>query len=247
SDVVQAEGQIVLRCSAGLVCPAQRKQALRHFASRRAMDISGLGDQLIEQLVDSGMVRSPADLYHLDSAQLSGMEALARSRRTTLARFLYALGIPEVGDVTSNLLARHFGSLEKLAAASEDELLAVPDIGPVMAAGISAFFRQRENQQVIADLRAAGLSWDDLPVPEHGAQVLQGRTFVLTGTLAGMSRDAARAKIEALGGKVSSSISSRTSYLVCGENPGSKLARATALGVEVLDEEGFLALLQRQD
>jgi DNA ligase (NAD+) len=257
SEVVQGEGQAIVRCSGGLVCPAQRKQALRHFASRRAMDISGLGDQLVEQLVDSGMVRTAVDLYALDHIQLSALErmgersaarlmdAINRSRKTTLARFLYALGIPEVGDATSRLLAQHFGSLDRLAAASEDDLKAVPDIGPVMAAGITAFFRQRENQQVIAGLRAAGVNWDDLPGTGQDRQPLRGQIFVITGTLAGMSRDQAKERIEALGGKVSGSISARTNYLVCGESPGSKLARANALGVAVLDEEGFVALLQR--
>lgn len=255
SEVVQVDGQVTVRCSGGLVCPAQRKQALCHFASRRAMDISGLGDQLIEQLVDSGLVRTADDLYRLDSARLSALErmgersaeklvaAIARSRKTTLARFLYALGIPEVGDATSRLLASYFGSLEKLVAASEDQLQAVPDIGPVMAAGIAAFFRQRDNRTIIEKLREAGVSWDDLPVQDHCNQSLRGQSFVLTGTLAGMSRDEAKAKIESLGGKVSSSVSSRTTYLVCGENPGSKLARAISLGVPVLDEQALLALL----
>lgn len=256
SEVVQADGQVIVRCSGGLVCPAQRKQALCHFASRRAMDISGLGDQLIEQLVDSGLVRTADDLYGLDSARLSALErmgqrsaekliaAIARSRKTTLARFLYALGIPEVGDATSRLLASYFGTLEKLAAASEDQLQAIPDIGPVMSAGIAAFFRQRDNRTIIGKLREAGVSWDDLPVPDHSNQSLHGQSFVLTGTLAGMSRDEAKAKIESLGGKVSSSVSSRTTYLVCGEDPGSKLARAVSLGVRVLDEQALLALLR---
>ena len=256
SEVVQTEGQVIVRCSGGLVCPAQRKQALRHFASRRAMDISGLGDQLIEQLVDSGLVQNAADLYSLDSARLSALErmgersaekliaAVAHSRKTTLVRFLYALGIPEVGDATSRLLVSHFGSLEKLANASVEDLQAVPDIGPVMAAGISAFFRQRDNAAIIALLRKSGVHWDDLPVPEHSKQPLRGQSFVLTGTLAGMSRDDAKLKIESLGGKVSSSVSSRTTYLVYGDNPGSKLARATSLGVQLLDEQALLALLR---
>lgn len=258
SEVVQAEGQVIVRCSGGLVCPAQRKQALRHFASRRAMDISGLGDQLVEQLVDSGLVKTAADLYRLDQARLSALERMGdrsaarliqsidASRKTTLARFLYALGIPEVGDTTSRLLARQFGSLDRLAAATEEELQAVPDIGPVMAAGIAAFFRQRDNQQVIADLRAAGVGWDESAETTQGSQPLRGQSFVLTGTLAGMSRDEAKARIESLGGKVTGSVSSRTSYVVCGEDPGSKLARATALGVQVMDEQAFLALLERQ-
>jgi DNA ligase (NAD+) len=256
SEVIQAEGQVIVRCSGGLICPAQRKQALRHFASRRAMDISGLGDQIIEHLVDSGLVKSAADLYRLDSTHLAGMErmgersasklivAINRSRKTTLARFLYALGIPEVGDATSRLLASHFGSLEKLAAADDDELQAVPDIGPVIAAGIAAFFRQRDNQQVIAQLRELGVVWDDIHVSEYSQQSLRGQSFVLTGTLAEMSRDEAKAKIEALGGRVSGSVSSRTTYLVCGDSPGSKLARATSLGIQILDEQGLLALLR---
>jgi DNA ligase (NAD+) len=204
------------------------------------------------------MVKTPADLYGLDQMHLSALErmgdrsaarliqAIDASRKTTLPRFLYALGIPEVGDATSRLLAREFGSLDKLAAASEEELQAVPDIGPVMAAGIAAFFRQRDNQQVIADLRKAGVGWDESAETARGSQPLRGRSFVLTGTLAGMSRDEAKARIEALGGKVTGSVSSRTSYVVCGEDPGSKLARATALGVQVLDEQGFLALLEQQ-
>jgi len=220
------------------------------------MDISGLGDQLIEQLVDSGLVQTAADLYRLDTARLGALErmgersaekliaAVDHSRKTTLVRFLYALGIPEVGDATSHLLASHFGSLEKLAAASVEDLQAVPDIGPVMAAGIAAFFRQRDNAAIIAQLRKSGLHWDDLPVPEHSEQRLRGQSFVLTGTLAGMRRDDAKLKIESLGGKVSSSVSSRTTWLVHGENPGSKLARATSLGVQLLDEQALLALLR---
>lgn len=260
SEVIQAEGQVIVRCSGGLICPAQRKQALRHFASRRAMDISGLGDQLIEQLVDDNRcsVKTAADLYDLDAAQLSalprmGDRSAARligsidaSRKTTLARFLYALGIPEVGEATSRLLAREFRGLDRLMAASEEELQAIPDIGPVMAAGIAAFFRQRENQQVIAGLRKAGVVWDELSEAAQGSQFLRGQVFVLTGTLAGMSRDEAKARIEACGGKVTGSVSARTSYLVCGEDPGSKLARAASLGVEVLDEQAFLALLERR-
>jgi DNA ligase (NAD+) len=258
SEVVQAEGQAIVRCSGGLVCPAQRKQALRHFASRRAMDISGLGDQLVEQLVDSGLVKTAADLYRLDAGDLAALERMGdrsaarliqsidASRKTTLARFLYALGIPEVGEATSRLLARQFGSLDRLTAAGEDELQLVPDIGPVMAAGIAAFFRQRDNQQVIADLRKAGVGWDESEESVQGSQPLRGQSFVLTGTLAGMSRDEAKARIEMLGGKVTGSVSTRTTCLVCGEDPGSKLARATALGVRVLDEQGFLGLLEQQ-
>lgn len=256
SEVIQAEGQVIVRCSGGLICPAQRKQALRHFASRRAMDISGLGDQIIEHLVDSGLVKSAADLYRLDSTHLAGMErmgersaskliaAINHSRKTTLARFLYALGIPEVGDATSRLLASHFGSLEKLAAADDEELQAVPDIGPVIAAGIAAFFRQQDNQLVIAQLRELGVVWVGIHESEYSQQSLRGQSFVLTGTLAEMSRDEAKAKIEALGGRVSGSVSSRTTYLVCGDNPGSKLARATSLGIQILDEQALLALLR---
>ncbi len=259
SAVVRSEGEAALRCTGGLVCPAQRKESLRHFASRRALDIEGLGTQLIDQLVDAGLVRSPGDVYRLTAAQLAALErmgersaskllgAVDRSRSTTLERFLYALGIPEVGEATSKALARHFVRLDDLMAASEEQLEEVPDVGPVMAGQIASFFREPHNREVIDDLRSLGVHWDENApaVPAAAPAPLKGKTFVLTGTLSTMSRDEAAARIEALGGKVTGSVTSKTSYLVVGDSPGSKLAKAEKLGVEVLDEGGFMGLIDR--
>jgi DNA ligase (NAD+) len=254
AEILQPEGQAVARCSGGLYCPAQRKEALRHFASRRALDIEGLGDKVIGQLVDAGLVSTPADLYKLTAAQLSELErlgersaaklveAIAASRSTTLERFLLALGIPEVGEATARVLARHFGSLERLRGATEEQLAEVPDIGPVIAAGIHTFFSQRHNQEVIAALQAGGVSWAEGPGragAEPGSLPLAGRTFVITGSLPGMTREQVREQIEALGGKVSSSVTRRTDYLVSGSEPGSKLAKARELGVPILDPAAF--------
>ncbi|MFU8821983.1 MAG: NAD-dependent DNA ligase LigA, partial [Gammaproteobacteria bacterium] len=234
SDVVRPEGQAVARCSGGLFCPAQRKEKLRHFASRRAMDIEGLGTKIIEQLVDSGVdettVRTPADLYHLTAEALSRLErlgeksaanivaAIERSKNTTLPRFLFALGIPEVGEVTAANLARYFGDMDALAKAEQDALEAVPDVGPVVAQHVHEFFRQRDNLKVIESLRKHGVSW---PVEEAaaGGLPLQGKIFVLTGTLESMTRDEARERIESLGGKVTGSVSAKTDYVVVGSDP----------------------------
>jgi DNA ligase (NAD+) len=256
SEVLRGEGGAVLRCMGGLNCPAQRKEALRHFAGRKAMDIDGLGTQLIDQLVDGGLVSTPADLYALDAARLADLErmgeksarklvaAIDRSRQTTLARFLFALGIPDVGESTARALARHFVSLKALEAADEPRLEAVPDVGPKMSARIAAFFRQPHNVEVIAALRQAGVTWDETPpANEAGAQPLKGLTFVLTGTLDGITREEAAARIEALGGKVASSVTAKTSYLVVGDSPGSKLAKAEKLGVKVIGEGGLNSLL----
>jgi DNA ligase (NAD+) len=258
SEVVRPEGEAIARCAGGLACAAQRREALRHFASRRGLDIEGLGSQLVEQLVARDLVADPADLFTLDAATLAGLDrmgersatklvaAIAASRETTLDRFLYALGIPEVGDSTARLLARHFGSLDALLAADEAALTAVPDVGPVMAGRISAFFRQPRNQAVIDRLRAAGVHWPETapaPVAVAPDGAVAGRTFVLTGTLPNLTRDEARARIEAAGGKVSGSVSKRTDYVIAGADPGSKLARAAELGVPVLDEAGLLKLL----
>lgn len=257
SDVIRQEGQVVARCSGGLVCPAQRKQALRHFASRRAMDIDGLGEKLIDQLVDAGLVKNAADIYRLQADQLLDMErmgeksavklvaAIARSRNTSLGRFLFALGIPEVGEATAATLAGHFGQLESLSEASEEELQGVADIGPATAAAVRTFFAQAHNRDVIGDLRRLGVSWPDgAGEPARvGHGRFAGKTLVVTGTLAHMTREAAQARIRAMGGKTADSVSSRTSYLVCGEKPGSKLKRARDLGVPVLTEEEFLALI----
>jgi DNA ligase (NAD+) len=249
SKVVRLEDEAIARCSGGLVCPAQRKQALLHFASRRAMDIEGLGDKLVDQLVDAGIVRTPADLYKLGVAALAELERMAeksaanvvaaidRSRSTTLARFIFALGIRHVGETTAKDLAQHFGKLDALIDADKEELLDVPDVGPVLAQSIRQFFSERHNREVIAQLRAAGVHWPEHAPGRTKAGPLAGLAFVLTGTLPTLSRDEAKELIERGGGKVSGSVSKKTSYVVAGADPGSKLARAEELGVQVIDEQ----------
>jgi DNA ligase (NAD+) len=260
SDVVRPEGQAVARCSGGLFCPAQRKEKLRHFASRHAMDIEGLGAKLVEQLVEKGTggrkIETPADIYSLSVDELADMErmgiksaanlvaAIEKSKKTTLARFLFALGIPEVGEVTAANLASHFGDLPALMDAEREELVSVPDVGPVMAEHVYEFFRQPSNREVLEALKAHGVSWPAAK-PRAGALPLKDKVFVLTGALESMSRDEARSRIEQLGGKVTSSVSKRTDYLVVGSEPGSKLKKAQEIGVEILDEAGLLALLSR--
>lgn len=256
SAVVRNEDEAVARCSGGLYCAAQRRQALLHFASRRAMDIEGLGERLVEQLVEHGLVRTPADLYRLTAAQLAGLErmgeksaanlvqALEQSRHTTLERLVFALGIRNVGESTARELARHFGDLEPIMRASEAELLAVADIGPVVARTIRQFFDEPHNREVVYELIQSGLTWSKTapaPRPQPGG----AKTFVVTGTLAGMTRDAARSAIEARGHKVAGSVSKKTDYLVAGDAPGSKVEKARALGVPVLDETQFLELLKQ--
>lgn len=261
SHVVRQEDEAVARCTGGLYCPAQRKQAILHFASRRAMDIEGLGDKLVEQLVDSGLVRHLPDLYRLDLDILANLErmgeksarnlldALEKSRDTTLARFIYGLGIRNVGEATARDLARHFGTIEALAAATSDQLQAVPDVGPIVAESILQFFGEQHNRDIIRILCT--------PSPEGGAgivfqqaavsaapQVLAGKTFVLTGTLPTLSRDQAKAMIESAGGKVSGSVSRKTDYVVAGEEAGSKLDKARELGIPLLDEANLMGLLQ---
>lgn len=256
SVIVRPEDEAVARCSGGwLKCAAQRKGGLQHFVSRRAMDIEGLGEQLIEQLVDRGLVTTPADFYKLGLIALAELDrmaeksaqnvldALAHSKSTTLPRFIYALGIRHVGESTAKTLARHFGTLDALMAASEEEMLAVEDVGPVVAQSILGFFHDPLNRELIAQLRAAGVHWDE-SIVERDAQPLTGKTFVLTGTLPNLKRDEAQALIEAAGGKVSGSVSKKTSYVVAGEEAGSKLAKAESLGIPVLDEEAFLQLLE---
>jgi DNA ligase (NAD+) len=258
SDVVRPEGQAVARCSGGLVCPAQRKEKLRHFASRRAMDIEGLGAKMVEQLVEKGVdgqpVHTPADIYALTVDQLAKLErmgeksaqnliaAIDRSKSTTLPRFLFALGIPEVGEVTAANLARHFGDIEALIHAEQDELEAVPDVGPVVAQHVHEFFRQQDNLKVIHALTRHGVNWPANEAKEE-SEPLRDKTFVLTGTLESMTRDEAREHIERLGGKVTGSVSAKTNFLVVGKDPGSKLKKAEQLGVAVLDEAGLLELL----
>lgn len=257
SEVEREEGEAVARCTGGLFCPAQRKESLRHFASRRALDIEGLGSKIIDQLVDAGMVGSPADLYALTLEQLAGLErmaeksaqnlldALAKSKSTTLSRFLYGLGIRDVGESTAAALAGYFGTLDALLAADEAAIQEVPDVGPVVAAHVHHFFQQPQNLAVIEGLRQGGVHW---PAQQRRAAAsegaLNGKTFVLTGSLDSMSRDEAADRITALGGKVSGSVSKKTAYVVAGAEPGSKLAKANELGVTVLDEAGFLKLIE---
>jgi DNA ligase (NAD+) len=256
SQVVQAEGEAVARCSAGLFCPAQRREAIRHFASRRAMDIEGLGEKLVEQLVAGGFVGTVADLYHLTRGQLAALERMAdksaqnlleaieKSKSTTLSRFLYALGIRDVGEATARGLAQHFGSLEALQAADTESLQAVPDVGPVVAQHIFSFFRQAQNQAVIEGLRDAGVRWaNELETPGPHSLPLSGKTFVLTGTLKSMSREQAKVRLETLGARVTSNVSGNTDYLVAGVGAGSKFDKAESLAINVLDEAEFLELL----
>jgi DNA ligase (NAD+) len=246
--VIRPEGQVVARCTGGLYCPAQRKEAIRHFASRRAMDIEGLGEKLIDQLVELDLVRTPADLYRLDRDTLAGLDrmgeksavnlldALARSRETSLARFLYALGIREVGESTAAALATHFGTLDAVRNASEEALLQVPDVGPVVAEQVSTFFRQPHNLEVIEGLLAAGVAWPPVESPAAAEQPLAGKTIVITGVLS-RSRDEIKSELTALGAKVTGSVSKKTDYLLAGEDAGSKLEKARALGVRVVTEE----------
>jgi DNA ligase (NAD+) len=254
SAVVKNEDESVHRCSGGLYCPAQRKQALLHFASRRAMNIEGLGERLVEQLVDRGLVANPADLYKLAPETLQALERmgeksaanlvreLQRSRKTTLERLIYALGIRNVGESTARDLARHFGDVEPLERAAEDELAQVPDVGPIVARSIRQFFNEPHNRQVIRELVRRGVHWQKVaPAPRGSGKM---KSFVLTGTLAGMTRDEARAAIEAKGHKVAGSVSKKTDYVVAGEDAGSKLERARALGVPVLEEKEFIEMLQ---
>lgn len=253
SRVEHIEGEAVARCSGGLFCAAQRKEAIKHFASRRAMNIEGLGDRLIEQLVDTGMLENPADLYSLTSSQLAGLErmaeksaqniliALEKSKQTTLPRFLFALGIREVGEATAKQLANHFGDLDALFATDEESLLAVADVGPIVAKHIVSFFSEKHNRDVIKRLVKAGIHWEKITKKDH--QPLAGKIFVLTGTLASMTREEAKEKLENAGAKVAGSVSAKTSYLVAGEEAGSKLVKAKELGVVILDEKDFLKMI----
>ncbi|MGB6007556.1 NAD-dependent DNA ligase LigA [Castellaniella sp.] len=255
SAVERPEGEAITRCTGGLFCPAQRKQTLWHAASRKALDIDGLGDKLIEQLVDGGRVRTLADLYGLQELELSTyprmgrksalnlVRAIDQSRRPPLSRLLYALGIRHVGETTARDVARHFGSMQAIMDASEDQLLQVPDVGPVVAASIRRFFAEAHNREVVSALQAAGVEpqADAAPV---GAKPLAGKTLVLTGTLPTLARDEATRRILAAGGKVSGSVSRKTAWVVAGEEAGSKLVKAEELGVAILDEAGLLALLE---
>jgi DNA ligase (NAD+) len=254
SAVVKSEEEAVHRCTGGLYCAAQRKQALLHFASRRALNVEGLGERLVDQLVDKDIVRTPADLYRLSARAFEELERmgpksaanlvaeLERSRHTTLERLIYALGIRNVGESTARDLARHFGDLAPLVRASEEELLQVMDVGPVVARSIRQFFDEEHNRQVIHDLVERGVRWEKAaPMSKPAGAV---RSFVLTGTLSGMTREQARAAIESKGHKVAGSVSKKTDYVVAGDDAGSKLDRARALGVKVLGEKEFIEMLQ---
>jgi DNA ligase (NAD+) len=257
SAVARSEDEAVARCTGGLFCPAQRKQSLLHFAGRRAMDIEGLGDKLVDQLVDGGVVRTPADLYKLGVAKLAALERMAeksaanvhaaieKSKDTTLGRFVYALGIRNVGEVTAKDLASHFGAIDRIMDADAEQLEEVPDVGPVVAESIAAFFRERHNREVVEQLRAAGVHWPEgARAKKAAAGPFAGKIVVLTGTLGSMGRDDAKERIEAAGGKVTGSVSKKTDYVVAGSEAGSKLDRATELGIRVLDENEFLKLLE---
>jgi DNA ligase (NAD+) len=258
SGVSRVEGEAVARCTGGLYCAAQRIEALKHFVSRRAMDIDGLGAKLIEQLVAAERVKTPADLYSLSAEELAAMErmgeksagnllaAIEKSKQTTLARFLFGLGIREVGEATAASLASHFGALDRIIEASEEELLAVTDVGPIVASRIQDFFAERHNLDVIESLQKSGVRWTETEgsaAPDDGP--LKGKIFVLTGTLSTMTRDQAKERIQSCGGKVTGSVSSKTDFVVFGDKAGSKLTKAEKLGVETLDESAFEALLER--
>jgi len=262
SPIGREEGEVDWRCTGGLTCPAQRKEAILHFAGRRAMDVEGLGDKLVDQLVDGGLIRTLPELYTLGLAKLCALDrmgdksaanllaGLEASKRTTLGRFLYALGIRHIGETTAKDLARHFGKLDRIIEATEAQLLEVNDVGPVVAHSVRSFFDQPHHREIIEQLRAVGISWEEtegvaVAAPDAtGIAGVTGRTFVLTGTLPTLTRDAAKELIEAAGGKVTGSVSKKTNYVVAGSEAGSKLDKAHELGVMVLDEAGLLALLQ---
>jgi len=256
SDTLREEGEVDHRCTGGLFCAAQRKQAILHFAQRRAVEIEGLGDKLVEQLVDAGVVKTLPDLYRLGLTELLALErmadksaqnilvALQKSKQTTLPRFLFGLGIRHVGESTAKELARHFGSLDRVMDASLEQLLEVNDVGPVVAQSLRTFFDQPHNREVVEQLRACGVTWAEGDPAERTPQPLAGQTFVLTGTFPTLKREEAKALLEAAGAKVAGSVSKKTDYLVAGAEAGSKLAKAQELDVAVLDEAGMLALLK---
>ena len=256
SAVIRTEGEVALRCTGGSVCPAQRKEGIRHFAARRALDIEGLGDKLVDQLVDAGLIMTVADIFTLTTEQLEGLErmggkssanlvaAIAAAATTTLPRLLFGLGIAEVGESTAQSLALHFGDLDALIEADEAALLEVADVGPIVAQHVYAYFRASQHLDVLQRLREACVNWPMIERPEAAAQPLAGKTIVLTGTLISMARNDAKAQLQSLGAKVSGSVSKKTDVLIAGAEAGSKLAQAESLGVLVVDEQGLLELLQ---
>ena len=256
SAATRLEGEAVTFCTGGLFCPAQQKEAIKHFASRRAMDIDGLGDKLVEQLVDESLIKSSADLFTLKAEPIAKMErmgkksaenlvtALEKSKSTTLGRFIYALGIHDVGETTAQTLANHFGSLPSIMNASEDDLLQVNDVGPIVASSVMKFFSQKHNMEIVKKLQKVGVYWDDIKVSDQIDLPFSGKTFVVTGTLSDMTRDEAKALIQSRGGKATGSVSKKTDYVVLGENPGSKADKAEQLGVTILDENKFKKLIE---
>lgn len=255
SEVIRLEGEAVLRCTGGLFCGAQRKEAIKHFASRKALDIDGLGDKLVEQLVDEKLIQTPADLFKLTELSVSTMERMGKksaqnlingiekSKQTTLAKFIYSLGIREVGETTAANLAQYFLTFDAIKSADIDTLQKVPDVGGVVAANIVSFFQQEHNVDVVNELEAI-MSWPAIEVKTEDQQPLLNQIFVLTGTLNQMGRSEAKGHLQSLGAKVSGSISAKTDYLVAGEKAGSKLTKAQDLGVTILTEQAMLDLLK---
>ncbi|VUX55804.1 DNA ligase, NAD(+)-dependent [uncultured Woeseiaceae bacterium] len=259
SAVVREEGEAVARCTGGFICAAQRAEALKHFVSRRALDVDGLGSKLIEQLVAIDRIQTAADIYHLERDELAGMDrmgeksaenllaAIERSKDTTLARFLYGLGIREVGEATARSLAAHYGKLTSIMKADEESLQTAQDVGPIVASRIHSFFAEKHNQKVVKGLIDSGLTWKETkPSPKTADGPLSGKTFVLTGTMSNMTRDDAKDKIQAAGGKVAGSVSKKTNFVVYGDNAGSKLTKAQKLGIETIDEEALQKILSDQ-
>ena len=257
SPVERVPGEAVARCDGGLICAAQRKEAIKHFVSRKALDVDGLGDKLVDQLVEKGLVNAVADLYHLTREDLTGLErmgeksadnllkALDNSKQTTLAKFIYALGIREVGEATARNLAQYYGSLDALAQADEEHLQQVDDIGPVVGHFVAEFFAQPHNREAVKALRDAGISWTEQAPIDRGSLPLAGLTYVLTGSLESLTRDEAKERLQALGAKVAGSVSKKTDYLVAGPGAGSKLKKAEELDVDIMDEAGLLELLNQ--
>ncbi|MFV1982163.1 MAG: NAD-dependent DNA ligase LigA, partial [Thiohalomonadales bacterium] len=255
SKIVRIEEQTIARCSGGLFCEAQRKEGLKHFVSRKAMDIDGLGDKLIEQLVDEGLIHDISDIYALEESSVINLERMAEksaknliesinnNKTTTLAKFIYSLGIREVGETTALTLANYFGSLQAIINATEEELISIPDIGPVVVKSIQLFFADKHNKSIIKKIQKAGLSWPDVTPIDKSQQSLSGKVFVITGTLTNYSRQDAKAELQSRGAKVSGSVSKKTDYLLYGDNPGSKYDKAVSLGVDVIDEDMFVKLI----
>jgi len=256
SETARFEDEAVTFCTGGLYCEAQRKEAIKHFASRRAMNVDGLGDKLVEQLVDEGLIHTIADLYHLDVDSLIKLDRMAeksaknlvtsleKSKKTTLARFVFSLGIHSIGETTAQILANHFLLLENIMSANEEQLLAVADVGPIVAENLITFFKQPHNIEVVEQLINVGINWPKIKQKTKNEQPLVGKVFVVTGTLETMGRNDAKAALQELGAKVSGSVSKKTDYVVVGENPGSKASKAEELGITILDEKGLIKLLQ---